>query len=312
MVKIGTGVDPRTVQLGDRVCVAWVRDVCGRCPCCRKPGGETRCLEQWNSGRKWDGTFAEYCIVPGRYLLVLPDSEGLEDEVVAPILCGGVTAYKALKSCGALPGEWVVVVGAGGVGGLAIQYARAMGYRVVAVDVGCEKEEAGLQAGAHAYFDALAEDVGSCLRKLTGGTGARAVVVTAGSSEAYRNSLDLVGVFGTLVCVGIPPAEGAMAIHPLLLIDRGIRVLGTLAGTRAETLEALEFVRMKAVKPAVTVVGLDELDEVMRKLGTVSSWRLFLIEVSADLDCNSRQENTLSDFRLVCFSKADYYRFLFG
>lgn len=287
MVKIGDGVNPRTVQLGVRVGVAWVRDICGRCPCCREPGGETRCLEQWNSGRKWDGTFAEYCVVPAWYLLVLPDSEGLADEIVAPILCGGVTAYKALRACGASPGEWVAVVGAGGVGGLAIQYARAMGYRVAAVDVGREKEEPSIEAGAHAYFDALGDDVGSRLRKLTGGTGAKAVVVTAGSSSAYRSSIDLVGVFGTLVCVGIPPPDGAMAIHPLTLIDRGIRVLGTLAGTRAETLEALEFVRTKAVNPLVTVVGLDELGEVVEKLGTVSSGSLYLLEISADLDLSA-------------------------
>ena len=291
VVKIGTGIDPGTVRLGDRVGIAWVRDICGRCPCCREPGGETRCLEQWNSGRKWDGTFAEYCVVPGRYLLVLPDSDGLADEMVAPILCGGVTAYKALKACGALPGEWEAVVGTGGVGGLAIQYARAMGYRVAAVDVGREKEESSLTAGAHAYFDALDEDVASHLRVLTCGTAAKAVVVTAGSSGAYQTSIDLVGVFGTLVCVGIPPPEGTMTIHPLLLIDRGITVLGTLAGTRTETLEALEFVRIGAVKPLVTIVGLEKVGEVLEKLGTVRTRKSFLLKVPAELILCSGPEN---------------------
>ena len=98
VVAIGDGVNPSTVRVGDRVGISWVRDVCGKCPSCLLPDGETRCVQQLNSGRKWDGTFAEYCVVPSRYILLLPDDLGLSDEVIAPILCGGVTAYKALRS----------------------------------------------------------------------------------------------------------------------------------------------------------------------------------------------------------------------
>lgn len=272
VTRVGTGVDPSIVRSGDRVGVAWVRDVCGRCSCCREPGGETRCLEQLNSGRKWDGTFAEYCVVPSRYVLVLPDDPSLPDEVVAPILCAGVTAYKALKSCGATPGEWVAVVGAGGVGGLAIQYASAMGYRVVAVDVGSEKEAFCRKAGADAYFDALDKDMATSLKSLTqDGAGARSVIVAAGSGKAYQSALDLVAAFGTLVCVGIPPPNETMSLHPLVLIDRGITVLGTLVGTRTETLEALDFVRRGVVTPAVNIIGLEELSDVARNLATVSA-----------------------------------------
>ncbi|RBR05270.1 uncharacterized protein FIESC28_11401 [Fusarium coffeatum] len=269
--QIGDGVDPSTIKVGDRVGIAWVRDVCGRCSCCLEPGGEVRCLEQQNSGRKWDGTFAEYCLVPGRYVLAIPDDPVLPDELVAPILCGGVTAYKALKACEATPGSWVAIVGAGGgVGGLGIQYAKAMGYRVAAIDVGAAKESC-LAMGADAYFDGSNPDTPAKFKKLTPNEdGAKAVIVTAGSGRAYQSALDLVAAFGTLVCVGIPPPDQAMNLHPLKLIDRGIKLLGTLVGTRTETMEALEFVRRGVVKHVVQSVSFDEMDDLGKKFATTS------------------------------------------
>ncbi|KAF5024147.1 hypothetical protein F66182_3781 [Fusarium sp. NRRL 66182] len=271
IIRVGDGVNPETAKVGDRVGIAWVRDVCGSCSCCREPGGEVRCLEQQNSGRKWDGTFAEHCIVPVRYVLALPDDPGLPDELVAPTLCGGVTAYKALKACRATPGEWVAIVGAGGgVGGLAIQYAKAMGYRVAAIDIGSASKSC-IGMGADVYFDGSDPDTPAALKRLTPNeAGAKAVIVTAGSGKAYQNSIDLVAAFGTLVCVGIPPPDQPMSIHPLTLIDRGIRLLGTLVGTRTETLEALEFVRRGVVKPIVQTVSFDELDDLAERFSTTT------------------------------------------
>ncbi|KAF4982850.1 hypothetical protein FZEAL_1600 [Fusarium zealandicum] len=271
VVQIGDGVDPSIVAMGDSVAVSWVRDVCGRCACCREPGGEARCLEQQNSGRKWDGTFAEHCVVPSRYLLVLPDHLGLQDEHIAPILCGGVTAYNALKVCGATPGDWVAIVGAaGGVGGLAIQYANAMGYRVAAVDVG-PAEEFCLKLGANAYFDASDRGMADALRRITPGeAGAKAVIVTAGSGKAYQSAVDLISVFGTLVCVGIPPPDQPMNLHPLTFIDRGIKVIGSAVGTRADILDALDFVQRGAVKPSINIIGFGELEDLANKFATVN------------------------------------------
>ncbi|KAM0343519.1 hypothetical protein ACHAPU_008414 [Fusarium lateritium] len=271
VVKVGDGVDPSSVKIGDRVGIAWVRDVCGRCVCCREPGGEVRCLEQQNSGRKWDGTFAEHCVVPGRYVLALPDARELPDELVAPILCGGVTAYKALKACGATPGQWVAIVGAGGgVGGLAIQYAKAMGFLVAAVDVGSARDIC-IKMGADAYFDGSSSDTPVELKKLTPyGAGASALIVTAGSGRAYQSALDLIAPFGTLVCVGIPPPGQAMNLHPLTLIDRGINLLGTLVGTRTETLEALEFVRRGVVKPVVQSVEFDKINDLAEQFSSTA------------------------------------------
>jgi propanol-preferring alcohol dehydrogenase len=203
-------------------------------------------------------------------VLTIPESDELPDELVAPTLCGGVTAYKALKACGATPGEWVAIVGAGGgVGGLGIQYAKAMGFRVAAVDIGPAKDSC-IKMGADAYFDGASPATPAGLRKLTPNeAGAKAVIVTAGSGRAYQNALDLVAVFGTLVCVGIPPPDQAMSLHPLTLIDRGINLLGTLVGTRTETLEALEFVRRGVVKPVVESLNFDELDNLVNRFSKV-------------------------------------------
>ncbi|KAM0817686.1 hypothetical protein AB5N19_03493 [Seiridium cardinale] len=267
---IGSGVDPAIAEIGDRVGVAWVRDVCGKCPCCRTPDGETRCIEQLNSGRKRDGTFAEYCVVPSRYLLVLPHELTVADEHIAPVLCGGVTAYKALKSCGAIPGEWVAIAGAGGgVGALGIQYAKAMGYRVIAIDVGREKEDFCLNLGAELYLDGL-KNLPGAVERGTNGANAKSVIVCVGSGAAYQSAFDIVAPFGTIVCVGIPPPTQTMTLHPLQFIDKGIRLIGTLVGTRMDTLEALEFVQRGLVKPLVHTIALDELPEAIKTVANTS------------------------------------------
>lgn len=132
-------LDP-TVSVGQRVGVAWTRDICGVCAMCVDLAneGETRCVEALHSGKAYDGTWAEYTLVPLRYLARLPETfDQIPDEHIAPILCGGVTAYKAIKGCQLTPGQWVVISGAaGGVGALAVSFARAMGYRVIAADAG--------------------------------------------------------------------------------------------------------------------------------------------------------------------------------
>ncbi|EMT69388.1 Alcohol dehydrogenase 2, partial [Fusarium odoratissimum] len=152
---------------------------------------------------------------------------------------------------------------------LGIQYAKAMGFRVAAVDIGPAKDSC-IKMGADAYFDGASPATPAGLRKLTPNeAGAKAVIVTAGSGRAYQNALDLVAVFGTLVCVGIPPPDQAMSLHPLTLIDRGINLLGTLVGTRTETLEALEFVRRGVVKPMVESLNFNDLDNLVDRFSKV-------------------------------------------
>lgn len=225
-----------------------------------------------HSGRAVDGTFAEYTLVPARYLLRLP--EGLSDEELAPILCGGVTIYKALRLCGAMAGQWIGISGAaGGVGALGIQYAKAMGFQVAALDVGDERKGFCLEAGADVYINVSGHpDLTKAMLNATDGKGAAAVLVTAGSGRAYQSALSMLAPFGTLVCIGIPPPSGTMTFHPLDFIDFGYRVIGSAVGTRGDILEAIEFVRRGQVSPKFNVIGLEELQGAVEefKKGNVS------------------------------------------
>ncbi|CAN8099642.1 unnamed protein product [Discula destructiva] len=286
-----TLTDP-SLRPGQRVGVAWTRDFCGACSLCTNlaHSGETRCATHPHSGTDagGDGTFAQYTLVPARYVLRIPDDDddddddddaaargfaALSDAEVAPVLCGGVTAYTALKSIpGLTPGQWVAVSGGGGgVGAFAVAYGRAMGFRVVAVDAGADKGRYALAEGAEAYVDvadpavvaAGAGGAAAAVRKATGGAGAAAVVVCAGAGGAYAAAMEMLAPFGTLMCVGIPPPPQTFSVHPLQFIQFGYRVMGSAVGTRRDTLEALEFVARGLVTPKVQWAELGRLGELM-------------------------------------------------
>lgn len=274
IAAIGSNVsslDP-TVEIGQRVGVAWTRDICGVCQFCTdlRNEGETRCAEALHSGKEaYPGTFAEYTIVPLRYLARIPETfDGVPDEEVAPILCGGVTAYKAIKGCQSTPGQWMVVSGAGGgVGALAVAFGHAMGYRVIAVDAGATKQAYCKSQGAEHYVDVTsAEDAGKKVRELTGGLGAKAVVITATAAAAYQKAFDMLGPFGTLMCVSILPEDAKVIFHPLWMIDNGWTVKGSSVGTRADILEALEFVKRRVVVPKVKWAILEEIEGLMQRM----------------------------------------------
>ncbi|KAJ6144861.1 chaperonin 10-like protein [Penicillium chermesinum] len=251
---IGSNVpsqDP-TVQLGQRVGVAWTRDICGVCRFCVDLAheGETRCAEALHSGKSVPGTFAEYTVVPLRYLARIPAAfDGVPDEEIAPILLGGGFG------------------GGGGVGALAVSFARAMGYRVIAVDAGAAKEGFCRSQGAEHYVDVTSgEDPGKKVREFTDGQGAKAVIVTATAAAAYQQAFDMLGPFGTLMCVSILPEEARATFHPLWMIDNGWTVKGSSVGTRSDILEALEFVKRRVVIPKVQWAQLEEIEELMEKL----------------------------------------------
>ncbi|KAJ9193975.1 hypothetical protein DTO164E3_7563 [Paecilomyces variotii] len=273
--------DP-SLKIGQRVGVSWIRDSCGKCVMCLTDGGETRCETQTFSGKSVNGTFAEYTLVPARSVITLP--EGTPDEQLAPIMCAGVTAYKALKICGAVPGQWVAISGAGGgVGALGIQYAAAMGYRVLAIDMGKEKREYCLGLKAEAFIDISEEkDVAAAAKLITGGAGAGAVLVTAGSGRAYQDAFRILAPFGTLVCVGIPPPDQLVQFHPLTFIDNGFRVIGSSVGSRGDIQEAVEFVRRGVVVPAVQETTLEKLTETTRLLTDSKTTTKYVIKLSAE------------------------------
>src|SRR6202048_4518342 len=196
VAAIGPGVTH--LKEGDRVGIAWLHSACGHCDYCLA-GWETLCPEQQNSGYSINGSFAEYALGQADYLGRIPKNLSFVD--AAPILCAGVTTYKGLKMTEARPGEWVVISGVGGLGHIAIQYAKAMGLHVAAVGWGAEKMALARKLGAEITIDAKTHDPTKEIQKQIGG--AHGALVTAVSLIAFKQAVGLLCRGGTWVVNGL-------------------------------------------------------------------------------------------------------------
>ena len=204
----GQGVT--AVKEGDRVGVPWLHTACGHCRHCLG-GWETLCDLQKNTGYSVNGGFAEYVLADPDYVGHLP--AGLGWEAAAPILCAGVTVYKGLKETDTKPGDTVVISGIGGLGHVAVQYAKAMGLDVIAVDIADEKLELARKMGAAAMINARTADPVAEVHKLCGG--AQGVLVTAVSPAAFRQGLGMLAKRGTMSLVGLPPGSFELDIFDI-------------------------------------------------------------------------------------------------
>src|SRR5215472_13316448 len=217
VVALGPGV--AHLKAGDRVGIAWLHSACGHCGFCLS-GWETLCLEQKNSGYSVNGSFAQYALAQANYVALIP--KNLPFVNAAPILCAGVTTYKRLKETNTKPGEWVVISGAGGgLGHVAIQYAKAMGLHVAAVDLGPEKAALARRLGAEIAIDAKTQDPPTEIQKQIGG--AHGVLVTAVSTIAFRQAIGMLRRGGTCVLNGLPPGEFPISIFDVVLNRYTIR-----------------------------------------------------------------------------------------
>jgi propanol-preferring alcohol dehydrogenase len=205
--------------------------------------------------------------------------ESVSDAEAAPILCAGVTVYKALKAANLRKGAWVAIAGAGGgLGHLAIQYAKAMGYRPLALDA--NKEDLCKQLGAEAYLDVLTtKDCVAELIKLTGG-GAHCALVCASSGRAYADAVKYLRRAGTMVCIGLPATPSPIPVLPEDFIARGIKIMGTSTGTLQDTNEALGFLERGEVRTHVVERSLTELDDTLNAIeeGKISGRAVIRIE----------------------------------
>lgn len=257
VVAVGSGV--KHVREGDRVGVPWLYSACGHCRHCLG-GWETLCEEQQNTGYSVNGSFAEYVIADPDYVGHLPDNVSFVD--IAPILCAGVTVYKGLKVTDTKPGDWVVISGIGGLGHLAVQYARAMGLNVLAVDVDDAKLDLAKRLGASLAVNARSEDPVAFVRKEIGG--AQGVLVTAVSPKAFEQALGMVGRGGTLSLNGLPPGEFPLSIFETVL--NGVTIRGSIVGTRLDLQEALDFAGQGKVKATVETETLDNINDVFARM----------------------------------------------
>jgi alcohol dehydrogenase, propanol-preferring len=258
VAAIGPGVT--RLKEGDAVGIAWLHDACGGCEHC-VTGWETLCETQHDSGYSVDGTFAEYAIGAADYVGRLPD--GVDFAAMAPILCAGVTTYKGIKETEARPGEWIAISGVGGLGHVAIQYAKAMGLHVVALDVGEDKLALARSLGAELAIDARAPDAAAQVVKQTGG-GAHGVLVTAVSPPAFSQALRYVRRKGTISLVGLPPGEFATPIFDVVL--KRITLRGSIVGGRKDLAEAIAFAAEGKVKAHIHQRPLEDINAVFAEL----------------------------------------------
>jgi propanol-preferring alcohol dehydrogenase len=258
VVALGAGVT--IVMEGDRVGVPWMYSACGHCEYCLS-AWETVCPEIQFSGYTRNGGFAEYILADPNYVAHIPD--GLSAVQAAPIICAGITTYKGLKETGARPGEWVAVSGVGGLGHLAVQYAKAMGLRVCAVDVDDDKLAHAKALGAELLINARERDPITALKDGTGG-GAHGVLITAPSLTAFNQGVAMTRRHGTCVLVGLPPGD-----FPLPLFDvvaACITVRGSFVGTRKDMAEALAFAADGKVKADIELQPLSAINDVFDRL----------------------------------------------
>jgi alcohol dehydrogenase, propanol-preferring len=257
VAAIGEGVTH--LKVGERVGIAWLHSACGHCDFCLA-GWETLCHKQQNSGYSVNGSFAQYALGQADYLGRIPESLSFVD--AAPILCAGVTVYKGLKETKARPGEWVVISGAGGLGHVAIQYAKAMGMHVAAVDLGPEKMALARQLGAEIIIDAKTQDPAKEIQKQIGG--AHGVLVTAVSTIAFKQAIGMLRRGGTCVLNGLPPGEFPISIFDLVLNGQTVR--GSIVGTRLDLEESLAFAADGKVKATIETLPLGSINDVFDRM----------------------------------------------
>ena len=238
--------DVKSLKVGDRVSVAWFFEGCGACEYCTT-GRETLCRTVKNAGYSVDGGMAEQCIVTADYAVKVP--EGLDPAQASSITCAGVTTYKAIKEAQLQPGQWTVIFGAGGLGNLAVQYAKKVfNAHVVAVDINNDKLALAKEVGADIVINGYeVEDVAALIQEKTGG--AHSAVVTAVSKVAFNQAVDSVRAGGRVVAVGLPSEMMDLSIVKTVL--DGIQVIGSLVGTRKDLEEAFQFGAEGLVVPVV-------------------------------------------------------------
>ncbi len=257
VIALGEGVT--NLHVGQLVGNAWLFSACGECEFCTT-GWETLCEKQQNSGYSVDGSFGQYMLVDAAYAALIP--EGADPVEVAPILCAGVTVYKGLKMTEARPGQWVVISGIGGLGHIAVQYARAMGLRVAAVDIDDDKLALATRHGAELVVNARTHDPIDVIQAATGG--AHGILVTAVHPDAFGQAIHMSRRGGTIVFNGLPPGDFPASIFEIVL--KGLTVRGSIVGTRQDMVEALDFYARGQIHPTVAARKLDEINEIFDEM----------------------------------------------
>ena len=258
VISVGAGVT--IVKEGDRVGVPWLYSACGHCEYCLS-AWETVCGEAQFGGYTKNGGFAEYILADPDYVAHIP--KGLTPMEAAPLICAGITTYKGIKVTEAKPGEWIAISGAGGLGHLAIQYAKVMGLNVCAIDIDDGKLAHATKLGADCVVNAKTGDPAAAVKIATGG-GAHGVLITAPSLSAFKQGIGMTRKRGTCVLVGLPPGEFPVPLFDV--VANCITIRGSFVGTRKDMAEALAFAAEGKVKADIELQPLSAINDVFKRL----------------------------------------------
>lgn len=264
VVKLGQGVT--TLKVGDRVGHAWLHSSCGSCEHCLC-GWETVCGKQTQTGFVVNGCFAEYTVACAAYVGHIPAN--LSFAQASPLLCAGVTTYKALKETEVKPGQWVAIIGAcGGLGHVGSQYAKAMGMKVCAIDCGADKAcYAKDTLKVDAFVDVQGkspEEIVAAVKSACDGQGAHGSLILAPTGSAFRQGIDVLRSRGMAVGVSLPPGDFSADIFSLVLERKTLR--GSIVGTRQDLNECLAIAGDGKVHCTVEERSLSDINEIMEDL----------------------------------------------
>ncbi|CAM9011055.1 hypothetical protein WICANDRAFT_30689 [Wickerhamomyces anomalus NRRL Y-366-8] len=258
-IVVAKGDQVKNFEIGDYAGIKWLNGSCMTCEYCQN-AFESNCAKADLSGYTHDGSFQQYATADAVQAAQIP--KGTDLAQISPILCAGITVYKALKTANLKAGDWVAISGAGGgLGSLAVQYAKAMGYRVLGIDVGADKGELAKSLGAEEYVDFKAsKNVVEEIQEKTKG-GPQGVINVSVSDAAISQSTQYVRPTGSVVLVGLPPKS---VIHSDVFshVVKSISIKGSYVGNRADSREAIEFFTRGLVHSPIKVVGLSELPKV--------------------------------------------------
>ena len=260
-IVVARGELVKDIKIGQKVGIKWINGSCLACPYCER-SDEPLCGGALLSGYTVDGSFQQYAIGKAAHVARIPEECDLEE--VAPILCAGLTVYKGLKESGARPGDTVAIVGAGGgLGSLAVQYARAMGLHSIAIDGGSEKGDLVKKLGAQTYVDfTTSKDLVADVKAASSdGLGPSAALLLAVQEKPFQQATQYVRSRGVVVCIGLP-AHANISAPVFDTVVRMIQIRGSYVGNRADTSEALDFVRRGLIKVPYKTTGLSKLQDV--------------------------------------------------
>ncbi|HZB88884.1 MAG TPA: alcohol dehydrogenase [Terracidiphilus sp.] len=238
---------------GQRVGLGWHGGHCNYCIPCRR-GDFMLCENGLISGISFDGGYADYVLAPANALALVPDD--LSGVDAAPLLCAGVTTFNSLRNSGARPGDTVAILGIGGLGHLAVQYAAKSGYRTVAIARGQDKAPLAKQLGAHIYIDTTTQNPAAELKKIGG---ANVILSTVTSAKALEWVLDGLAPNGRFILVGAP--DGPLVLNPFPMLLGRRTVAGWPSGTGMDSEDTLNFSALAGIKPMVETYPLEKAEE---------------------------------------------------